>query len=142
MQLCCWKKWTQQQSEFYLQSSKKMLKSICDEEEPEVLINSSQVLLLYLSTSECQVCKALKPKLEKLLSLNFPLIRTFFLDIEKFPRSAARLSVLTVPTLVIFFEGKETIRKSRFINLDELRKEIERPYLLYFLEKSGLKNSF
>jgi thioredoxin 1 len=109
-----------------------MLKAICTEEEPDSLIDTGQAILLYFSTSECNVCKALKPKLEELLSRDFPLIRAFFADAEKFPLTAAGYKIFTVPTLIVFFEGKETIRKSRFINLDELRQDLERPYRILF----------
>jgi hypothetical protein len=45
---------------------------------------------------------------------------------------AAHYRIFTVPTLIVFFQGKETIRKSRFIQLDELRLDLERPYTILF----------
>jgi thioredoxin 1 len=109
-----------------------MFKDLSPQDEIETLIHSGQPILLYFSADNCQVCKVLKPKLEELISRDFPLIRTFFVDIEKLPLIAARFRVFTIPTLIIFFAGKETIRKSRFINLVELRQDLERPYRILF----------
>jgi thioredoxin 1 len=109
-----------------------MFTTISDQDDPDSLIHSVKTLLIYFSTNECQVCKVLKPKVEELLSRDFPLIQPFFVDTEKFPRMAAHFSIFTVPTLIAFFDGKETIRKSRFIHLDELRLDLERPYNILF----------
>jgi len=109
-----------------------MFNPISNQEETDSLILSGKAILLYFSTNECNVCKVLKPKVEELLSIDFPLIQPFFVDTEKFPRMAAHYRIFTVPTLIVFFQGKETIRKSRFIHLDELRLDLERPYTILF----------
>jgi thioredoxin 1 len=89
--------------------------------------------LFYFSTSACNVCKVLKPKLEDLLDHDFPAIQPFFVDTEKYPLTAARYNIFTVPTLLVFFEGQETIRRSRFIHLEELRLDMRRLYDILFL---------
>jgi len=43
---------------------------------------------------------------------------------------AAQKNVFTVPTILFYFDGKEYIRKARFVNFDELESEIERYYRL------------
>ena len=55
-----------------------------------------------------------------------------YVDSEALPEVAAQNRIFTVPTILVFLDGKEFLRKSRNINLHEFRQDIERPYLLYF----------
>jgi hypothetical protein len=48
------------------------------------------------------------------------------------PEVAAQNRVFAAPTIVVFFAGRETIRKSRAFGIDELKAEISRPYSLMF----------
>ena len=106
--------------------------SINDQHEPDEIIGSTRVVLLYFSTPACSVCHSLKPKLKELLSAHFPSVQIRFIDVERHAEIAARYRVFTVPVIIVFAEGREAIRKSRFINLDEFREEMER--LLRLLE--------
>jgi thioredoxin 1 len=45
---------------------------------------------------------------------------------------AAQNRVFAAPTVVVFFDGRETIRKSRAFGVDELKSEIQRPYSMMF----------
>ena len=78
------------------------------------------------------MCKVLKPKLIEMLGQNFPLINFAYVNCEMSKELAAQQSIFSVPTILFFFEGKEFIRKGRFVNLDELRSELVRIYLLMF----------
>lgn len=95
-------------------------------------IGSQSACLVYFSTDSCNVCKVLKPKVLALLSQHYPELPPFYINIEKVPEGAASQSVFSVPTIIIFFDGKETIRKSRNFGLEELRRELEKPYHMYF----------
>jgi hypothetical protein len=50
------------------------------------------------------------------------------------PEVAAQNRVFAVPTLLVYFDGREYIRKSRNIGIGELEREIERPYSMIFGE--------
>jgi len=63
---------------------------------------------------------------------NFPKIKMFFVESDKIPELAAQNRVFITPTAIIFFGGRETIRKSRSFGIDELAREIQRPYSLIF----------
>ncbi len=91
-------------------------------------------VLGYFSTEKCNVCKVLKPKVAELIDQEFPKMKLVFVDAEKVPEAAAQNRVFTSPTILVFFDGRETIRKSRSIGIDELRREISRPYSLIFSE--------
>lgn len=52
------------------------------------------------------------------------------IDIDLNPKIASKYSVYTIPTILLFIEGKETIREARFISLLDLDNKINRYYNL------------
>ena len=52
------------------------------------------------------------------------------IDISQTPDISAYYSVFTVPTVLIFFEGREFLRKSRNMSVAEITDAIRRPYNL------------
>ena len=92
-------------------------------------------VLAYFSTNECNVCKVLKPKVEELFASVFPKFVLLYINLSELPEVGAQLSVFSVPTLIVYFEGKEFLRKSRNIGISELEYEINRPYSILFPEK-------
>lgn len=94
------------------------------EEEP--------ALLAYFSTETCNVCKVLKPKVGELVNNEFPKIKLVYIKSDLLPELAAQNQVFAAPTILVFFEGREYIRKSRNIGIGELKREIERPYSMIF----------
>lgn len=101
-------------------------------EDLERIIDSIPAVLLYFSTPECNVCKVLKPKVKQLLREKYPDIALYYIDCTALPEVAARFSVFAVPTLLVYFDGKETIRKSRYLGIDELDDAIRRPFQIFF----------
>ena len=98
------------------------------------ILEEEPALLAYFSTEACNVCKVLKPKVGELIDNEFPKIKTVYVQTDKIPEAAAQNQVFTVPTILVFFEGREYIRKSRNIGIGELQQEIERPYSMFFAE--------
>lgn len=94
------------------------------EEEP--------ALLGYFSTEACNVCKVLKPKVAELIQTEFPKIKLIYIKSDSLPEVAAQNQVFAAPTIIVYFEGREYIRKSRNIGIGELQREIERPYSMIF----------
>ena len=90
--------------------------------------------LVYFSSHTCNVCKVLKPKVAEMIHKHFHEMNLFYLDIEKSPLLSGQFRIFTIPTILVFFEGKEFFRLSRNIGLDELQKGIERPYKMLFPE--------
>ena len=56
----------------------------------------------------------------------------YYVDVEKAKVLAANLSIFTIPTILIYFDGKEFLRKSRYIGIKELENYITRPYTIFF----------
>jgi len=101
-------------------------------DEYRVLVESTPAILCYFSTSTCRVCKVLKPKVLDLISEHFPEMKAAWIDIERAPLVAGQQSIFTAPTILVYFKGKETLRKSRNISIAELEREIGRIYGLLF----------
>ncbi len=93
-------------------------------------VSSNSAVAVYFSTPDCNVCKVLKPKFIRFLETDFPLIKFLYVDVSLSKELSAQQNIFTVPTILFFFEGKEFFRKSRIINFDELREELDRIYKL------------
>ena len=83
--------------------------------------------LYYISHEECNVCKVLLPRLEKILD-NYKKVQPKYVDVHKIPMIKGELSAFTVPTIVVTLDGKEIIRESRYIQLDGFQDKLERYY--------------
>lgn len=90
---------------------------------------------LYFSDAGCNVCVALKPKVLALFAEAFPRIAIADVDCTKLPEVAAQLGVLAAPTLIVWFDGKEWLRRYRTFSLPELEDELQRPYSIYFSDE-------
>lgn len=95
-------------------------------------LKEETALLAYFSTEACSVCKVLKPKVEAMVNAEFPQIKLAYIKSEVLPEVAAQNQVFTAPTILVFFDGREYIRKSRNVGVSELQEAIARPYELMF----------
>ena len=83
---------------------------------------------LYFSAPTCNVCHALKPKLLTAFDANFSQLNIISIDISETPEIASHFGVFSIPTLLIYLDGKEFLRKSRHMSVDQVVAEIKRPY--------------
>ena len=105
---------------------------IQSEEELEIIKKENLGVLLYFSRRTCSVGEALEPKVVKMLEEKYPKIPFYFVDMDKTPTISAQYTVFVEPTIIVLFEGKETIRKSRIISIPGLSQSLERIYALAF----------
>ena len=89
------------------------------------LTAAKQVVLLYFSLPDCGVCHAVRPKVEALLAER-PEIAAYFIDLSVVPEATGRFEVFAAPTVLMFINGRETIRESRYFSMDELTAKIDR----------------
>ena len=94
-------------------------------------IKLNEAVMIYFSGQNCGVCKVLKPKIKELLDNNFPKIKQIYIDANKFQQTAISLNIFAVPTVVIYLDQKEFIRKSRNFSISALQQELQRPYDLF-----------
>jgi len=95
-------------------------------------IATEKGLLFYFSSDSCSVCKVLKPKVALMLQEKFPHMISHYVDIEKSPVISGQFRIFTIPTILLFFEGKEQARYSRSIGMQQLEASISRPYSMIF----------
>ena len=97
-------------------------------ENIEKTIQENMAVMLYFSASTCNVCHALKPKLLEAIDKNFQSFEIISIDVSQQQDIAAHFNVFAIPTLLIFLDGREFVRKSRHMSVDEVIAEIKRPY--------------
>ena len=101
-------------------------------EELENKIKESQGVLVYFKNDFCGPCVALRPKVADLIEADFSKMEMVIVDSFTNPSLAGQYNVFGNPTLLVFFEGREYIRKSKYISMPELQGEIERYYKMVF----------
>ena len=105
---------------------------IYSEEQLKKIIKINAAVAAYFSTKDCSVCKILKPKIIKLFAEEFPKIKFVYVNVNNLKELAAQNSVFSVPTVLLYVKGRETLRISRNINLDEFSDTVDRIYRMLF----------
>lgn len=101
-------------------------------EELEQKTSEASPKLVYFSHLQCNVCKVLKPKIRERIENNFPEMMLYYVNIREHPDMAGQFSVFSVPTILVFFDGREYIRESRHINLPTFEERLEKLYRIYY----------
>jgi len=109
-----------------------MVQNLAEQEQLTAFLRDNPAALLYFSADGCGVCTVLLPKVEALLQQEYPRVALGKLNCSRSPELAAGHGVFTVPTLVLYFDGRETQRFARNVSLGQLREALARPYQLLF----------
>jgi thioredoxin 1 len=88
--------------------------------------------LLYFYSDNCAPCISLRPKVREMIENDFPKMQLFFANSENYPEISAAYGVYANPTILVFFDGKEYLRKSKYVSVSELNQDIERLYNMVF----------
>ncbi|MCD6173792.1 MAG: thioredoxin family protein [Sulfurimonas sp.] len=91
-------------------------------------IKENLAVMVYFSAPTCNVCHVLKPKLLEALDENFKEFKIESVDISVEEDIAPHFGVFAIPTVLVFLDGKEFLRKSRHMSVGEVVNEIKRPY--------------
>lgn len=89
---------------------------------------SNGAVLIDFSAEWCGPCKAMLPVVEKLANEYEGKLNVFTVDIDQDPALAARNGVMSVPTFLIFQEGRQVERIVGAVSEKEFRKKLE-PHL-------------
>ena len=95
-------------------------------------LNHNVAVVLYFYNDNCAPCISLRPKVEKLVADKFPMIHLLWINSLVNPEIPANFGVFANPAILLFFEGKEFKRFSKYISIDELSDSISRYYSLVF----------
>lgn len=75
--------------------------------------------VIIAKTQGCNVCMPVTLRLSEMIKA-YPTIPVSEVYIEDVPEFRGQHLVFTVPTIIVFFEGKEIHRESRFIDWEKL----------------------
>lgn len=93
-------------------------------EEFQQLLNRHPIVVGYFSTESCNVCKVLRPQVRQLVE-NISGAHFQYIDTEKSPMLRGQYLVFSVPTIIVFVDGRETKRFNRYLSLQELQDYLE-----------------
>lgn len=94
-------------------------------------IKKDEMVLVYFGSETCGVCVDLKPKIIRLLE-KYPRIKTIYVDMAKSHKIGITYNFFTMPGLLLFVEGKESLREARHISIVDLDMKISRYYNMIF----------
>lgn len=90
------------------------------------LISSSDVPVVVDFFAEwCGPCKTMSPILKQVKDMQGEKVRIVKVDVDKNNALAMQYSIQSVPTLMIFKNGKQMWRQSGVINANELNKIVD-----------------
>lgn len=107
------------------------MKTLDSRELIEEVVGKNEMVLVYFGSGNCGVCVDLKPKMIHLLK-QYPNIKGIYVDVEKSHKVGIAYNFFTIPGILLFIEGKETIREARYISIDDLDKKVSRYYHMIF----------
>lgn len=89
-------------------------------------------VIAYFYNDDCPPCISLRPKVEKLVEESFPKMKLAWINSKNTPEIPAAYQIFANPTILLFFDGKETRRFSKYVSIIELEEAIDRYYKLIF----------
>ncbi|WP_026908657.1 thioredoxin family protein [Paucisalibacillus globulus] len=90
-------------------------------------IESNSLAFIYISRPSCSVCHALMPQVQELM-VSYPEIKMAHINTDEVEAVAGRLSIFTVPVLLLFVDGKEYLREARIVHMDLFKDKIDKIY--------------
>ncbi len=98
------------------------------------LLTDEKGMLVYFYSDRCAPCISLRPKVQQMVSEDFPKLKLVFINAENHPAIAAHYGVFANPCILVFFEGREFQRYSKYISISQLGYDLERIYTIAFQE--------
>jgi len=99
-------------------------------EELNMLIKEEMGVLLYFSGEHCNVCHALRPKFRELFDAEFPKLKQIYLDAQEYAEISSHYNVVSLPTMLVFLDGREFAREGRSVSLHKMTEQLKRPYMM------------
>lgn len=103
-----------------------MFEKISDIKTLKQNIDDSELTLVYFGQPNCSVCHGLKPQIDTKLAEFKEEIRFLEVNTLKIPEVAGEFSVMTVPVVLLFVDGKEYLRQARFVPIQSLYDQVKK----------------
>jgi len=101
-------------------------------EDAQEYLRTHPAVLVFFSDDSCNVGDALSPKLQKLLEKDYPEINFLEVNVQMIPEAAGFFNIFVIPSVLVYFDGRESIRMARHVNVESLKQQIGRLYQLMF----------
>lgn len=98
---------------------------VMDLNELQKRIQQQHICVVFIKTEQCGVCDAVLDKTKSMLT-RYSLVESILVNLHELPEVSGTYLVFTAPTILLFVEGKEVYRASRFVVFGELEKTIAR----------------
>lgn len=95
------------------------MKELKDKTEFKRMVKNSHILFVQIGTETCVPCIAIKHKINEWIGLHKN-VSAIYVPIEKFPDLAAEVGIFTVPTIIVYVEGKITIKESGYFGTEDI----------------------
>ena len=101
------------------------MKHLTNIQDIEQTVSENRLCIFYIKAPDCGVCNVMLGKVGQVAD-RFSSLCSFYTDIIEEPLIASRFLVYSGPTVLLLMDGKEVYRGSQFIDLEELRYNINR----------------
>ncbi len=89
------------------------------------LLRSHAIVLVQFGSETCGPCAAIRRKIEE-WGKQHEKVQTLYISIEESPEIAAEYGIFSAPTVLLFVEGKLTLRESGYFSMNEVFRKVER----------------
>jgi thiol-disulfide isomerase/thioredoxin len=99
------------------------VRALKSQEQLDAIKAQVEPVILYFSTPQCGVCHAVLPKLVD--ALKDKPIEVIEIDALVHPEVAGQHHVFVAPTVLIYYEGREVLRESRFVDIRKITRLLD-----------------
>lgn len=112
---------TGQQSSANSQTTPRRVEHVDDKSFGQMVLDSEEAVLVDFYADWCGPCKKLSPVLDE-LAQETPGVRIVKVNVDRSPESARSYRVRSLPTLILFKDGKPVVRRGGLLSKDSLKK--------------------
>lgn len=109
-----------------------LMKLIKSEDELEELVKESIMIIVYFTGNTCGACEIIKSRIQSILT-KFNKIISAEVNGEENINIAAKYGVFSLPIMLLYIDGKETLRVGRNVDFLDLQNQISRYYNMIYI---------
>ena len=97
---------------------------LATEDALDSLVATGDLVVAYVSTAACNVCKVLRPRVDEIVGRLG--VAGAYVDATTLPQTAGQRLVFAVPTVLVYGDRRELARFGRHLSLEELEETLAR----------------